>query len=141
MKLASAEHGLERAIALNPNYAPAHLWLAHYLTARREFDRGMQEVRLAADLDPLSPIIQTQIGWLLGHARRFPEAIAQSRKVLAQNPTYQWALWQLGSALTDTGDYDAAIRKTRVSCPERKSGNKRTPQPLLQRSCVRGSPG
>jgi tetratricopeptide (TPR) repeat protein len=107
---ARAEYGLERAIALNPNYAPAHLWFAHYLTARGEFDRGMQEVRLAADLDPLSPIIQTQIGWLLGHARRFPEAIAQYRKVLAQNPTYQWALWQLGAALMDTGDYDAAIQ-------------------------------
>jgi TolB-like protein/DNA-binding winged helix-turn-helix (wHTH) protein/Tfp pilus assembly protein PilF len=107
---ARARQGFERAIALNPNYAPAHLWFAHYLTARGEFDRGQQEVRLAADLDPLSPIIQTQIAWLLGHARRFPEAIAQYRKVLVQYPDYQWALWSLGGALLETGDYGAAIQ-------------------------------
>jgi TolB-like protein/DNA-binding winged helix-turn-helix (wHTH) protein/tetratricopeptide (TPR) repeat protein len=107
---AEAEQEFERAIALNPNYAPAHLWFAHYLTARGEFDRGQQEVQLAADLDPLSPIIQTQIAWLLGHARRYPEAIAQYRKVLAQSPTYQWALWQLGSTLSETGDQTGAIQ-------------------------------
>lgn len=34
-----AQEGFERAIALNPNYAPAHLWFAHYLAARGQFDR------------------------------------------------------------------------------------------------------
>jgi serine/threonine protein kinase/Tfp pilus assembly protein PilF len=107
---APAGQGFERAIALNPNYAPAHLWFAHYLTSRRQFDRGLQEVRIAADLDPLSPIIQTQVAWLLGHAGRHREAIAQYRKVLSENPTYQWALWQLGSALSAIGDHEAAIQ-------------------------------
>lgn len=107
---ASAEQGFKRAITLNPNYASAHLWFAHYLTARGQFVRGQQEVHLAADLDPLSPIIQTQIGWLFGHARRYPEAIAQYRKVLAQYPKYQWALWMLAGALSETGDHPAAIQ-------------------------------
>jgi tetratricopeptide (TPR) repeat protein len=62
------------------------------------------------DLDPLSPIIHTQVAWLLGHARRFPEAIAEFRKVLAQDPNYQWALWQLGGSLMGAGDYEEAIR-------------------------------
>jgi len=118
-----ARQGFERAIALNPNYAPAHLWFAHYLTARGEFDRGQQEVRLAADLDPLSPIIQTQIAWLLGHARRFPEAIAQYRKVLAQTPDYQWALWSLGGALLETGDYDTAIQTLEKAAHVNRTGS------------------
>jgi hypothetical protein len=35
----------------------------------------LQQVRLARDLDPLSPIIQTQVGWILKFARRPAEAI------------------------------------------------------------------
>ncbi len=105
----AARQGFERAIRLNPNYAPAHLWLAHYFAARAQFDPALQEVRLAADLDPLSPIIQTQVGWILEFARRYPEAIRQFRDVLADNPSQQWALWRLGSALLYTRQYDAAI--------------------------------
>jgi TolB-like protein/DNA-binding winged helix-turn-helix (wHTH) protein/Flp pilus assembly protein TadD len=106
---ASAGQEFERAIRLNPSYPSAHLWFGHYLSARGEFDRALQEIRLAGDLDPMSEIIQTQIAWTLGHARRYPEAIRQYQKVLANHPDYQWALWALGGALTEAGDYDAAI--------------------------------
>ena len=106
---AAAEQGFERAILLNPNYAPAHLWFGHYHAALGHFNRALQEVRLASDLDPLSPIMQTQIAWILSHARRYPEAVRQFRKVLAENPTYQWALWQLGGAQIAMHDYNAAI--------------------------------
>ena len=105
-----AKKGLDRAVSLNPNYAPAHLWLAHYLAARGQFDQALQEVRLARDLDPLSPIIQTQVGWILRFARRQNEAIAEFRKALRMQPDYQWATWQLGGALISKGDYAGAIR-------------------------------
>jgi TolB-like protein/DNA-binding winged helix-turn-helix (wHTH) protein/Tfp pilus assembly protein PilF len=105
-----AEKGFERAVALNPNYAPGHLWFSHYLAARGQFDRALQEVRLASDLDPLSPIIQTQIGWILVYAHRIPEGVAQYRKVLEQNSEYQWAQWQLGIGLMFLHDDDAAIQ-------------------------------
>ncbi|MEO7142870.1 MAG: winged helix-turn-helix domain-containing protein [Bryobacteraceae bacterium] len=105
-----AQEGFERAIALNPNYAPAHLWFAHYLAARGQFDRALQEVRLASNLDPLSPITQTQIGWILVYAHRIPEGVAQYRKVLEQSPGFEWAQWQLGIALMFLPDYAAAIQ-------------------------------
>ncbi|MBZ5619895.1 MAG: protein kinase [Acidobacteriia bacterium] len=105
----AAEQGFLRAIQANPNYAPAHLWFAHYLTARRQFDRALQEVRLARDLDPLSPVIRTQVGWLLGFAGRHEEAIQIFRDVLESNPNYQWALWRLGSAQVTIHDYTSAI--------------------------------
>jgi tetratricopeptide (TPR) repeat protein len=113
----SAGQGFERAIALNPNYAPAHLWFAHYLGARGQFDRALQEVRLAGDLDPLSPITQTQIGWILVYARRIPEGIAQYRKVLEQNPTYSWAQWQLGIGQMFLRDYNSSIKTFQNASP------------------------
>jgi tetratricopeptide (TPR) repeat protein len=105
----AAEQGFLRAIQANPNYAPAHLWFAHYLTARKQFDRASQEVRLARDLDPLSTVIQTQVGWLMGFAGRHAEAIELFRSVLKDNPQYQWALWQLGHNQIAIQDYAAAI--------------------------------
>jgi tetratricopeptide (TPR) repeat protein len=106
---AAAEHGFLRAIRANPNYAPAHLWFAHYLTARKQFDRALQEVRLARDLDPLSPVIRSQVGWLLDFAGRHTEAMQQFREVLESNPNYQWALWRLGSTQITLRDYSSAI--------------------------------
>jgi len=106
---AAAEQGFLRAIQANPNYAPAHLWFAHYLTARSQFDRALQEVRLARDLDPLSPIIQTQLGWILSSAGRYQEAIHELRAVLANDPNYQWALWRLGGTQMAMHDYASAI--------------------------------
>jgi TolB-like protein/DNA-binding winged helix-turn-helix (wHTH) protein/Tfp pilus assembly protein PilF len=105
----AAAQEFDRALRLDSNYPSAHLWFAHYLSARGQFDRALQEMRLASDLDPLSEIIQTQIAWTLAHARRYPEAIRQYRKVLADYPDYQWALWVFGQAQTDIHDYDASI--------------------------------
>jgi TolB-like protein/Tfp pilus assembly protein PilF len=106
---AAAEQEFVRAIEANPNYAPAHLWFAHYLTARKQFERALQEASLAHDLDPLSPVIQTQVGWLMGFSGRHAEAIRRLRKVLEDNPKYQWALWQIGHNQDAMHDYSAAI--------------------------------
>lgn len=106
---AAAEEGLERAIRINPNYAFAHLWLAHYYTARGRFGRAIQEARIACDLDPLSEIMPTQTAWLLEKARRYDESILGFRQVLTDHPAYQWALWQLGSVQIAAGDYGSAI--------------------------------
>jgi TolB-like protein/Tfp pilus assembly protein PilF len=107
---AAAEQGFLRAIHANPSYASAHLWFGHYLAARRQFDRALQEVRLARDLDPLSPLIQSQVGWILEFAGRGEEAIQQFRAVLANDPNYQWALWRLGGTQMRMHDYASAIQ-------------------------------
>ena len=104
-----AQAELDRAIQLNPNYAPAHLWLSHFLSIHGRFSEALQQVRLARDLDPLSPIVETQHGWILIHARRYDEAINALRSVVGKYPDYQWALWQLGMALAHSGDPNAAV--------------------------------
>jgi tetratricopeptide (TPR) repeat protein len=43
------------------------------------------------------------VGSVLGHARRFDEAIAQLRKTVEMDPHFYYARWQLGEALEAKG--------------------------------------
>ncbi|MBM3749354.1 MAG: tetratricopeptide repeat protein, partial [Acidobacteria bacterium] len=111
-----AERGFRRAIELNPSYASAHLWYAHYLTTQRRFNDALQEVHTARDLDPLSPIIATQVGWVYYLMGRREEAIAECRKVLEDHPDYLWANWVLGVAYTVESRYQEAVATLERAC-------------------------
>ena len=70
---AAAERSFRRALAINPNYATAHHWYHEYLTAMGRFDEQMSEILLAQELDPLSLIINTDVGWGLYYGRAYDE--------------------------------------------------------------------
>ena len=106
---AAAEEGFQRAIRLNPSYAPAHLWYAHLLSMRKRNDEAVLEVRLAHRLDPLSPIIQTQVGMILQVAGRSDEAIRELQNVLEKDPDYLWALWRIGSVYASASRFQEGI--------------------------------
>lgn len=59
----AAESEFRRAIDLNPNYATAHHWYHEYLIARGRFEEQMAEILHAQELDPVSLIINTDVGW------------------------------------------------------------------------------
>src|SRR5262245_42061863 len=100
----------QRAIALNPNYATAHHWYGNGpLTALGRFDEAISEGKRAIELDPLSPIINADLGQNLYSARRYDEAIAQLRKTLEIDPTFYYTHYNLGIALQLKGDMPAAI--------------------------------
>ncbi len=106
---AAAAEGFQRAIGLNPSYASAHLWYAHSLSMWKRHYEALREVKLAHRLDPLSPIMQTQVGWILQHAGRYDAAIEELRKVLETNPDYLWALWRIGSSYTSKSMFQEGI--------------------------------
>ena len=100
----------QRAIALNPNYPTAHQWYGrHPLTALGRLDEAIAESKRAIELDPLSPVINTDFGATLINARRYDEAIAQLRKTLEIDPTFHYAHNTLGLALQLKGDVPGAI--------------------------------
>jgi TolB-like protein/Tfp pilus assembly protein PilF/class 3 adenylate cyclase len=104
----------QRAIALNPNYATAHHWYGNGpLTALGRFDEAIAEGKRAIELDPLSPVINADLGQNLSNARRYDEAIAQLRKTLEIDPTFYYAHFTLGIALQLKGDVPAAIAEYR----------------------------
>jgi non-specific serine/threonine protein kinase len=105
----AAEVELRRALELNPSYASARVWHATNLAIRRRFDEAIREVEQARDLDPLSVITQTQVGWIYKFAGRNEEAIREYRKALSADPNFGWALWQLGESYINLGRFQEAI--------------------------------
>jgi TolB-like protein/tetratricopeptide (TPR) repeat protein len=106
---AEAERSLQRAIALNPSYALARIWYANLLCSRGRFDEALQEVLAARSLDPLSLIVNTNVGWVLYRAGRNDEAIAEYRKALELDPTYLQGHMRLAESYRHAGRFGEAI--------------------------------
>ena len=106
---AEAERSFRRAIALNPSYALARIWYANFLCSRRRFDEAVREVMIARSLDPLSLIVNTNVGWVFYRARRNEEAIEEFRRALALDPTYLQAHMRLADSYVYAGRFDDAL--------------------------------
>ena len=100
----------QRATELKPNDATAHHWLgSDPLAGLGRFEEAIAECRRAVELDPLSPIINTDLGATLYLARRFDDAIVQLRKTLEIDPTFVNAHYYLGLVFQQKGDLPRAI--------------------------------
>lgn len=58
----AAEKDLKRGIALNPNNVYAHGWYGCYLFGRSRFEEACTELKMALEIEPLSPIINAVAG-------------------------------------------------------------------------------
>jgi TolB-like protein/Tfp pilus assembly protein PilF len=104
----------ERAIQLNPNYATAHHWVANgVLSALGQFDRAIAGGKRAVELDPLSLIINANLGQDYFYARRYDEAITQLRKTIEMDSRFYYARWSLGQVWQLKGELNEAIAEYR----------------------------
>jgi TolB-like protein/Tfp pilus assembly protein PilF len=106
---ASAEKLFKRALELNPNYAPARQWYAYHLSALGRFPEAIAEINRARELDPLSLIINTDVGHILYLSRQYDPAIEVYRKVLEMEPNFSVARLRLGEAYEQKGMHVEAI--------------------------------
>jgi len=105
----------ERSIQLSPNYANAHHWFAGALVAHARFDRAIAEEKRAVELDPLSLINNTDLGWSYLYARHYDEAIAQFRKTIEMDSHFYLAHYWLGEGLQLKGQLAEAIAEYRTA--------------------------
>ena len=106
---AGAEREFQRAIELNPSYATAHQWYASYLVMMRRFEESIAEIKRAQALDPLSRIINSNLGLHYYYARQYDQAIDQLRKTINLNPDFGLAYFYMGRALLQKGMHREAI--------------------------------
>jgi len=98
-QFADSVRELRRSIALNPNYANAHQWLAQTLRIDGWVDEALEESKLAARLDPLSPAILDDYTAALIVFGRYEEALRVSARSLEIRPKSSDALFLQGRIL------------------------------------------
>jgi TolB-like protein/tetratricopeptide (TPR) repeat protein len=104
-----AEKDFRRALQLNPSYAEAHHWYGLLLSALKRHREAIQELKLAVELEPLSPPISTALGDGYFLAREYDQAIKQYNKTLQKFPSYGGAKRNLASVYVQTGKFQEAV--------------------------------
>src|SRR5207302_914925 len=104
-----AESEYQKALELNPNHPSSHRHYAALLSAMGRHSDGLNEVRLAQELDPLSLVVHMEAAWHLYLARDFQASTEQSWKTLAMEPKFAAAQNTLGLAYEAMGMHEEAI--------------------------------
>ncbi|HEX6101032.1 MAG TPA: protein kinase [Thermoanaerobaculia bacterium] len=107
----TAQHELEEAMRLNPNYPWAPHWLGILMAGRGHTRRALELIDMSKDLDPLSPIINVGAGIPLHIAGRYDEAVQCYRAVLEMDPSLAPGHYYLGMSLQMRGDEEEAVRE------------------------------
>ena len=106
-----SEQEFRRAIELNPNYATAHHWYSHYLSAMGRFPEAMEEAKKAQQIDPLSLSINTTLMGRYRDLGQYSEAIDASRRTLEMDRNFVPAHISLGSVYEGQSMWPEAIRE------------------------------
>jgi tetratricopeptide (TPR) repeat protein len=98
----------ERLLEMRPDYAVTRGNLAAILVSGGRYAEAIEQCRIS--LETLDSIrIRKFLGYSLLRIGRYPEAIAEYRKVLSAEPKDPNVLNKLGSALAHSGEFDEAI--------------------------------
>jgi serine/threonine protein kinase/Tfp pilus assembly protein PilF len=111
-----AESEFRRIIDRNPNYATAHGFYGNALVAMGRFKEGLIEVKKGEELDPLTMIHSSGIGWCLYFAREYDQAIEQFRRTLEMDPHFVPAHAWLGQTYLLKGFFAEAIAAEQRAC-------------------------
>ncbi len=107
--LAGGESTLRRAIALNPNYAEAHHLYGYLLAEQGRFDESLAESKRAAELDPLSAGIASDVSLPLMFQGKYEAAKKHSRKAMELDPGFYLGQEYLGWIDLQAGKFNEAI--------------------------------
>jgi eukaryotic-like serine/threonine-protein kinase len=104
-----AERQFRRAIQLKPNYATAYHWYAVTLRRQGRFSEALTQITKAQALDPMSLIINANMGFNLYLNGRTAEAVEQLRHTIDLDPTFSEAHRTLGIVYLNAHDYQKAL--------------------------------
>jgi len=104
-----AEQEFKQAILLNPKDAEALSYYAMFLGFLDRSDEALTFARRALEVDPLSLLINMNVGWTYFSAGLANEAFDLARKMTEIEPAFFGAYWLKGATRLESGDYEEAI--------------------------------
>src|SRR5262245_13627038 len=121
---AGSEHDFRRAIELNPGSVDAHRFFAFLLSALGRHDEAISEIQTAEQLDPLSSLVQSDLGIGLFRARKYEQAERRLTRAIELDPENYGAWGRLGNVYSEMGRYADAIASLEKAMAQRR-GNVR----------------
>lgn len=107
-----AQAALLKAIELNPNYSQGYHWLANStpdrLNTLESREQRLAYLYKAAELDPLSAIVQLNIAHALYMVRREEDSVEQFRRLLELDPDFSLTYGMIGGILERRGQLAVA---------------------------------
>ena len=107
--LTGADEELKRALELDPNSAPAHLFSGLHPLFRGEVKDGLQLILEAEKLDPVSPITSYVATAAYLANDRFDDAVTEGQRTLQLDPNYFYLDSVLAAAYREKGNFPEAI--------------------------------
>ena len=83
---AAAARSLARAVALDPDYMPAHQAMAWLTSARGQYTEAVAAAERALQLDPVNTARYTELAWVLALGGHQGEALREIERALQLNP-------------------------------------------------------
>jgi TolB-like protein len=106
---AGDEADLERALEIDSNSAPAHLFMALLKCGYGDFGDGIRHIQEAERLDPLAPVISSFAVIVYLAADRIHDAIEAGKRTLEVDPNFVYFDPALADAYRENGEFDKAI--------------------------------
>jgi DNA-binding winged helix-turn-helix (wHTH) protein/Tfp pilus assembly protein PilF len=125
---AGAKRSLAHAVALDPEYMPAHQAMAWLESARGQQPESVAAAQRALQLDPVNIARYTELAWVLALSGRHVDAMREIDRALLLNPRSLETYVMKGWACELAGQPDAAFAAYRTAW--RISGS---PEESLQR--------
>ncbi len=108
-----AERELKRSIQLDPAYWYAHISYGLCLAALGRHEEAIEAVRRGEKLEPLLPVIEHHVAWVLYMASQYDRVIDHCCKALEIEPNYALLHWWLAQAYEQTGQFKKAVTESK----------------------------
>ena len=121
---AAAEVYFRKAVKANPQYANAYHWYSESLIMRKQFEESAREIKIALEIEPYSPIINTQLAIDYIYKGKLKNAVDQLNKTLTFDSTFSITHFRLATAYIGLKQYNDAEHHLRIAT-ELAPGNTR----------------
>lgn len=110
----ACNHAMEKCLELNPNFAEAYAFYAHFLMMQNKWDMAWSQIRKALDLDPFNPLVLYFHSVMLLHTGKYDKLDVTFISgwtqflIYSQKNKYDSAMIGLKKHMQTIGQYNAA---------------------------------